>query len=202
MSTGRPSTHTRCDVGRGRQRERLGQRVVGAVGVAQRDVEGRRRPGAQPERVEPLARRRGRRRRARPEASAPAAVARWSRWAGCQRQPLVAEQLLQEVGLQALLEQGEAGAGADVGAQRDAHARLDVALAAGTARCPARSCWSGSARRRRPGRRAASARRRWGARCARARCGRPRGRGGRRRRGSASASHRAGPPRRSRGGSR
>ena len=54
---------------------------------------------------------------ARPSASAPAAVARG---AGARRSAafLVAEQLLHEVGLQPFLEQGEARAGADVGAQR------------------------------------------------------------------------------------
>ena len=47
--------------------------------------------------------------------------------AGRQRQPLGAEQVLQEVGLQALLEDREAGARTDVAAERDAHARRDVA---------------------------------------------------------------------------
>ena len=41
--------------------------------------------------------------------------------------PSVPEQRLHEVGLQPLLEQREAGAGADVGAERDPDAVLDVA---------------------------------------------------------------------------
>ena len=44
-----------------------------------------------------------------------------------QRQPVGAEQVLQEVGLQALLEDREPGARTDVAAERDAHARRDVA---------------------------------------------------------------------------
>ena len=88
-----------------------------------------------------------------------------------QRQPPVAEQLLHEVRLQPLLEQREPGAGADVGAERDPHPGVDVARAAGTARCRARSCSSGSARRVAPPggeeRRAPAS---TGARCARRRC--------------------------------
>ena len=43
-----------------------------------------------------------------------------------QRQPVGAEELLDEVGLQPLLEQEEPGAGADIGAQRHTDAVLDV----------------------------------------------------------------------------
>ena len=83
--------------------------------------------GPQPERVELLADREvARSRPASPSASAPAAVARWSRWPAVSRCPSRPEQLLGEVGLQALLEQREPGARADVGAERHPDAEREV----------------------------------------------------------------------------
>ena len=87
-----------------------------------------------------------------------------------QRQTLGAEQLLGEVGLQCLLEQGEPGAAADVGTQRDLGTVLDVAAEReqpaaqrGVAGRAVRDPGTG----RRPG---APALRRGRARCGRTRC--------------------------------
>ena len=168
-------------VGGAAEREGLGQRVVGVAGVPQGHVEGAcRARGAATARRTALPTAKSPTSSARPSASRARAVARWSRWPRSSGSALAAEQLLHEVGLQPLLEQREPGAGADVGAQRDADAEREVRAAAGTARCPGRSCWWGSARPRRRGGRAAAAPRRWGARCARARCAARPARAGRR----------------------
>ena len=83
---------------------------------------------------------------------------------------LAAEQLLGEVGLQPLLEQREAGPGADVGAERDPDAEGQV-RASGNRPLPRAAFEVGqcATRRRRAGR-ATSARAASGARCGRARC--------------------------------
>src|SRR4051794_31677168 len=93
-----------CDIGRGCERECLGERVIRAGGGAQRDVQRRPGTGAQPERVESLA-------------CAEVADIVQTEYAGARRgreveqvcggecETLVAEQLLHEVGLEGLLEQ-------------------------------------------------------------------------------------------------
>ncbi len=94
--------------------------------VPQPDLQRGAGRGPEPEGVELLARREIPTSSARPRASAPAAVARWSRCAAVSGRPPVAQQLLHEVGLQPLLEQREPGPCADVGAEGDPYAVLDV----------------------------------------------------------------------------
>ena len=92
-----------------------------------------------------------------PSAAAPAAVARCSRCAAVSGNAARGQSLLHEVGLQALLEQRQPGAGADVGAERDTDAGVEVRAQREQPAARGTSCWSGSARRphrRRPGRRA------------------------------------------------
>ena len=159
-------------VRRGGQGEDPGQRVGGVAGVTQVDRQRAPVGRAQPDRVEVLADREVADpvlQAERPGAGPGRQVQQVGRR---QAQPGRAEQLLDEVGLQRLLGQEQAGARAHVGAERDTDPVLARAGAAGKARCPGRCCWSGSARPTRRARPARRARRRRGGRCARTRCAR------------------------------
>ncbi len=148
--------------------------------MSQTHVEGRRGHRPQPDRVEPLADAEVtdlvQRARARPRRPRWRGTAGGSRSSGDAVRSRAAAARSRPA---ALLEQREPGAGADVAAERHAYAVRRGGGRAGTARCRARRCSSGSARPTRRLRASRRARHRWGARCARARCAARPGRAGR-----------------------
>ncbi len=113
-------------VGRAGQRERLGQRVVGGLGVPQGHVERGAGLGAQPEGVVLLADREVAHGVRQPERIGAGRSGQVQQVPRRQAVALAAEQLLGEVRLQALLEQREAGARADVRTERDPDAERQV----------------------------------------------------------------------------
>ena len=139
------------DVGVTGEREHLAESLLRRPGVPQTDVErgADRRPHA--DRVELLARAQVARHVTEAHRRRPRRGAEVQQVPRGQRQPVGAEQVLQEVGLQALLEDREPGARTDVAAECDAHARRDVAPQREHPASRGRRCSSGSRPPRCPG---------------------------------------------------